>query len=106
MAAVDWSSDVCSSDLLDTDRMSTVMVDHDFLRVLGFQPMLGRDLTADDDRTGAPMVLLLTYPTWSRRFNADQAVIGRSVQLDGKSAMIVGVLPQAFNFFSDSELIL
>ena len=91
---------------LDTDRMSTVMVDHDFLRVLGFQPMLGRDLTADDDRTGAPMVLLLTYPTWSRRFNADQAVIGRSVQLDGKSAMIVGVLPQAFNFFSDSELIL
>jgi len=82
-----------------------VMVEHDFLRVLGFQPMLGRDLTADDDRTGAPLVLLLTYATWSRRFNADHAVIGRSVQLDGKSAMIVGVLPRAFNFFSDSELI-
>src|SRR5450432_2367545 len=67
-----------------TDRMSTVMVDHDFLRVFGFQPMLGRDLTADDDRAGAPLVLLLTNPVWARRFNADPGVIGRSVQVDGK----------------------
>jgi putative ABC transport system permease protein len=91
---------------LETDRTSTVMVDHDFLKVLGFQPMLGRDLSADDDRPGAPLVLILTHATWSRRFNADRQVIGRAVQVDGKSATIVGVLPPAFNFFSDSELIL
>src|ERR1700757_3430199 len=47
-----------------TDRMSTVMVDHDFLKVLGFQPMLGRDLSADDDRPGTPLVVILTHPTW------------------------------------------
>jgi putative ABC transport system permease protein len=89
-----------------TDRMSTVMVDHDFLKVLGFQPMLGRDLSADDDRPGSPLVLILTHATWSRRFNADRQVIGRSVQVDGKSATIVGVLSPAFNFFSDCELVL
>jgi putative ABC transport system permease protein len=89
-----------------TDRMSTVMVDHDFIKVLGFQPMLGRDLTAADDRTGAPLTVLLTHATWSRRFNEDQSVIGRAVQIDGKSATIVGVLPENFQFFSDSELVL
>ena len=89
-----------------TDRMSTVMVDYDFLKVMGYQPMLGRDLTADDDRNGAPLTLLLTWSTWSRRFNADRSVIGRSVQVDGKTATIVGVLPRAFNFFSDAELVM
>jgi putative ABC transport system permease protein len=89
-----------------TDRMSTVMVDSDFLKVLGFRPVLGRDISPDDDRTGAPLTLLLTYPTWSRRFNADPGVVGRSVQVDGKSATIVGVLPPEFRFFADSELVL
>jgi hypothetical protein len=68
--------------------------------------MLGRKLSADDDRPGVPLVLILTHVRWSRRFNADRQVIGRAIQVDGKSATIVGVLPPAFNFFSDSELIL
>jgi len=89
-----------------TDRMSTVMVDHDFLKVLGYKPMLGRDLNAEDDRTGAPVVLILPYATWSRRFNADPGVVGRAVQVDGKSATIIGVLPADFNFFSNAELVL
>jgi putative ABC transport system permease protein len=89
-----------------TDRMSTVMVGHDFLKVFGFQPMLGRDLGPDDDRTGAPLVMLLTYPTWSRRFNADPGVVGQTVRVDGRSATIIGVLPRDFSFFSNAELML
>ena len=89
-----------------TDRMSTVMVDCDFLKVLGFRPMLGRDLVASDDRNGAPLVLLLTHATWARRFNADPGVVGQVVDVDGKSATIVGVLPAEFNFFSNAELVL
>jgi predicted permease len=89
-----------------TDRMSTVMVDCDFLKVLGFQPMLGRDLTPEDDRMGAPLNLLLTHATWVKRFNADPGVVGRTVLVDGKSATIVGVLPSEFQFFGDSELVM
>ena len=89
-----------------TERMSTVMVDHDFLKVLGFRPTMGRDLSADDDRNGAPLTLLLPYATWSRRFNADPGVVGRAVEVDGKTATIIGVLGKDFQFFSDSDLIL
>src|ERR1019366_8257607 len=89
-----------------TDRMTTVMVDQDFLRVMGFKPTIGRDLNAGDDRPGAPLVLLLTHTTWARRFNADTGVIGRAVEVDGKAATIVGVLPASFQFFSDAELVL
>ena len=90
----------------DTDRMSTVMVDRDFLKVFGFQPMLGRDLTEDDDRMNAPLVILLPYDTWARRFNADAGVVGKAVRVDGKSATVVGVLPRNFTFFTNADLIL
>jgi predicted permease len=89
-----------------TDRVSTVMVDHDFLKVLGFQPMLGRDLTAEDDLAHAAPVLLLTHAAWVRRFHADPEVVGRSVGMNGKSATIVGVLPPEFQFFSNGDLVL
>jgi len=89
-----------------TERVPTAQVDHDFLKVLGYQPVLGRDFTAEDDRTGAPLAVLLTHGAWSRRFSRDPGVLGRTVQVDGQSAAIVGVLPAEFQFFSNCELIL
>jgi putative ABC transport system permease protein len=83
-----------------------VLVDHDFLKVLGFQPMTGRDLSAGDDRIGSPLVALLTYSAWTSHFNSDPRVVGQAVEVDGKSATIVGVLPQAFSFFANSELVM
>jgi predicted permease len=88
-----------------TDRVPAVQVDHDFLKVLGYQPVLGRDFTAEDDRTGAPLAVLVTNGAWSRRFNSDPGVLGRTVQVDGQSATIVGVLPPTFQFFRNCELI-
>ena len=88
-----------------TDRVPAVHVDHDFLRVLGYQPVLGRDFTAGDDRIGAPVVVLITHSAWSRRFNNEPEVLGRTMRLDGKSATIVGVLPPTFQFFHNCELI-
>jgi predicted permease len=89
-----------------TERVPTAQVDHDFLKVLGYHPMLGRDFTAEDDRTGAPLAVLMTHGAWSRRFNSDPGVLGRIVQVDGQSAAIVGILPPAFQFFHNCELVL
>jgi predicted permease len=88
------------------ERVPIAQVDHDFLKVLGYQPMLGRDFTAEDDRTGAPLAVFLTHGAWSRRFNSDPGVLGRTVQLNGQSAAIVGVLPPEFQFVRNCELIL
>ncbi len=88
------------------ERMSTVMVDSDFLKVLGFQPMLGRDFRPEDDGTNAQPTILLPYSTWARYFNSDAQIVGRSVDVDGQSATIVGVLPAAFHFFTGSKLVM
>lgn len=51
-----------------------------------------RPWTSSDDRRGAPRVALLSHGFWTRRFGADPAVIGRSVNLDGEPHEVVGVL--------------
>ncbi len=89
-----------------TDREPAVLVDHDFLKTLGFQVARGRDFTSGDDRIGAPLVVLITDAAWSGRFSNDPGVVGRAVRVDGKPATIVGILPPTFQFFRNSTLIL
>ncbi len=66
--------------------------------VVGIRPTLGRGLSADDEVKGAEPVALLGHGLWQSRFGADPAVIGRTIQLDGKPRQVVGVLPPAFDF--------
>jgi putative ABC transport system permease protein len=88
-----------------TDRVPALLVDHDFLKVLGTQLESGRDFTANDDRLGAPLTALITHAAWAKRFNSDPAILGRTLTVDGKSTTIIGILPQGFQFFSKCELI-
>jgi len=60
------------------------------------RPFLGRTLIAEDDRNGARGVVLISYGLWSRRYARDPGVIGRSVNLNGETREIVGVLPASF----------
>lgn len=66
--------------------------------ILGVTPELGRSFRADEDRPGAPHVLLLSHGFWQSQFGADSSVVGRSVDLDGTPATVVGVLPPALDF--------
>jgi len=77
-----------------------------FFDLLGVRPILGRGFAAGEDAVGAPRVVLLTYGLWQRDFGADRSVLGRTITLDGASATIVGVLPEAFHFarLSNAEL--
>jgi len=65
---------------------------------LGVTPMLGRNILPEDDQPGHPNELILSYGLWTRRFNADRSVIGRSVNIDGHACLIIGVMPSEFNF--------
>jgi len=63
---------------------------------LRVQPILGRAITDEDDRTGATPVVTLSYQYWQERFNADPAVTGRQIKLNKQSFTIIGVTPPAF----------
>ena len=63
---------------------------------LRVQPSLGRAITEDDDRRGAPPVVILSYQFWHERFNANRGAIGQQLRLNQQFFTIVGVTPPAF----------
>jgi predicted permease len=67
----------------------------DLLRV---RPLLGRGLQPNDDRPGAPAVVLLSHGAWLNRYGADPAIIGSVVRVNGVPATVVGVMPEGFRF--------
>jgi putative ABC transport system permease protein len=79
-------------------RITGLRVSAEMLPVLGISPRIGRAFTTDDEKTGAPRVVLLGDSLWRTRFGADPAVLGRSVQMDGQGYMVAGVLPAGFRY--------
>jgi len=77
-------------------RMTCARVDAHFLPTFGIQPILGRNLTAEECRPHAPRVALLSYGLWRSRYAGDPKILGRSVSLDGEPVQIIGVLPSQF----------
>jgi predicted permease len=65
---------------------------------LGVSPMLGRNITSEEDQPNHANEMILSYGLWVGRFNRDRSVIGRSVQVNGQSCLVIGVMPPDFNF--------
>ena len=79
---------------IDGARVST-----DHFRVLGVRPALGRDFLEEEGLPGNERVVVISHGLWMRVFDADAAVIGRTIELatnDGPRRTVVGVLPPDF----------
>ena len=74
-----------------------------FFQVVGLQPALGRTFTPEEDRTGAPGVVILSHRLWERRFSRDPSALGRSITLNGIPRTIIGVMPAGFEHPQRSE---
>lgn len=60
------------------------------------QAMLGRTFLPDEDHPGHAQVAVLDYGFWLRRFGGDRSLVGRTISLDGKPYLVVGVMPKNF----------
>ena len=72
------------------------LVTGDFFRTLGANPLMGRVITAEDDKPGGPFVIVLGYSLWQRQFGGDAGVLGKTVMLSGSGYTVVGVMPADF----------
>jgi putative ABC transport system permease protein len=79
------------------------LVSEPFFRTLGVQPIIGRWFSAEEDRTGNDLVVILSHRLWQNRFGADPAVIGKNANFSGRPRTIVGVMPAGF-YFLDNEV--
>jgi predicted permease len=66
--------------------------------MLGIEPMLGRLFIEGEDKDGADREVILSYRLWQRRFSRDPSVLGKPIVLDGNAYVVVGVMPQGFQF--------
>jgi putative ABC transport system permease protein len=64
--------------------------------LLGVTPFLGRTFTAEEDQANGARVVILSHGLWQRRFGADTAALGRTLEINGKVHTIVGVMPAGF----------
>ncbi|MCB1021043.1 MAG: ABC transporter permease, partial [Acidobacteria bacterium] len=61
-------------------------------------PLMGRYLTEEDEREGAPWAVVIAESVWRNRFAGDPAILGKTIQLGATLHTIVGVMPEGFAF--------
>jgi putative ABC transport system permease protein len=66
--------------------------------ILGVSPAMGRGFAADEDRPGAPAVVLVSDEFWRQRLSANPNAIGSSISINGRPATVIGVMPPRFTF--------
>ena len=84
----------------EPERLVGAGVTDDFLDVLGVEPAVGRDFTAEEGLWGGPPAMLLSHAFWVQRFASDPAVVGTVLTVNDQPREVVGVLPASFDFSS------
>ena len=82
-------------------RLRSIIVSGDFFDVIGESALVGRVTTAADDAPSAPGVVVLSYGFWSHRLGRSPAAVGSQLTINGRTATIVGVMPQEFSLPSN-----
>jgi putative ABC transport system permease protein len=90
-----WSSNVIADG--HAERTQVAAVTATLLNTLRIRPVLGRLITEDDDKPGLPSVAMLGYDTWMQRFGGDPTVIGKTIEIEGFRAQIIGVTDRNAN---------
>jgi putative ABC transport system permease protein len=73
-------------------------------RVARVPPLLGRYLVDEDERPGAPPVVVIGYEVWQSRFAGQPDVVGQTIRFGNVAHTVVGVMPEGFAFPVNNRL--
>lgn len=79
-------------------QIESTPVSHDFFRVLGVNPVLGRNFNSSDEHPGAAPVVILSDRTWRTYLNADPNIVGQMITLSGAGCTVIGVMGPEVEF--------
>jgi predicted permease len=90
----------------DPERLNGSLVSGDFFSTLRVPAALGRTILPEEAGTEGARVVVLSNGLWRRLFGAQPDIVGQTIQLNGKSYEVVGVMPPGFRdfFYKDVEL--
>jgi predicted permease len=86
------------------ERYEATEVSAETFRLIGQQPLLGRDFTTSDEKRGAAPVAILSHAFWERRYQSDPGVIGKSIRINGVATTVIGVMRPDFSFPQKQDL--
>jgi len=81
-----------------SEPFSVAWVTPNTFHFLGVNPVIGRPITPEDGKPGAPPVAVLSYKFWSNRFGGEAGALGKTIVLNGNSYTIIGVMPPRFTW--------
>jgi putative ABC transport system permease protein len=88
----------------DPERVRTGVVSANYFDLFGVQPLLGRTFLPDDEKLGAPPVLLLSYEYWKNNFGSDPEIVGKTFEMNDKVHTVVGVLPPVPQYPNENDV--
>ena len=88
----------------DARRLQATRVTANLHDTWGLRMQLGRTFSVGADRPGAPPEVVLSHHYWSRELNADPAIVGQSLTLDGRPAVVMGVAAPDIEIGNLSEI--
>jgi putative ABC transport system permease protein len=94
------------SGVAQPENIGGYAVSPNLLALLGVHPVLGRDFLPSEENQGATPVILLSYQLWQSHLGGDPGVLGRSINLDGRSFSIVGILPPTFRYLDRTDVLI
>ncbi len=80
------------------ERFDGAFLTHNVLSEIRVKPYLGRWFLPEEDRPGAAPVVILGFDLWRNRYHADPNMIGKTIRVNAKEAVVVGVMPPGFQF--------
>jgi predicted permease len=75
-----------------------------WFNVLGVHAEHGREFRPEDDAPAAAPVVILSDKLWRRRFNADPAIVGKVIGLNGGPFTVIGIMPPKTDYREEIEL--
>ncbi len=104
LALYNWvGQNLSSQDGGMPEQLNAIACTANLLPMLGVEPALGRNFTADEDRPGANRVVLLSWALWKRRFGGNPSIVNQTILLDKNPYTVIGVMPKWFAFPDASE---
>jgi putative ABC transport system permease protein len=88
----------------DPERVRTGVVSANYFDMFGVQPLLGRTFLPEDDKLGAPPVLVLSYEYWKNDFGSDSGIVGKTFEMNDKVHTVVGVLPPVPQYPNENDV--
>ena len=95
-AAQAWGATLGGGDR--PERLAGLQVSTDLFDVLGVTPQLGRSFVPDEEQSGRHRVVVLSHRLWQRQFGGDRSIVGRPILLDATPFVVIGVMPERFQF--------